>query len=139
MMGPELKQMLDAAPAIRSEESAEQDVLPITSIVSENTKDYVDADVSARFNGDLTKYLFENIRFPEAARQAGISGIVVVSFGVYPDGSLHDIKVITGLGNGCDEEALRVIESMPDWIPGTKNGQPVNTHVKQLPIPFHAR
>ena len=74
----------------------------------------------------LEKFLADNAKYPEAARQNKITGFVVVGFIVKKDGSLSDFKVLKGLGYGCDEEALRVAKLMPPWNPGKKGGQAVD-------------
>ena len=62
-------------------------------------------------------------------------GRVFVSFVVWKDGTVGDIKVLRGIGSGCDEEAVRMVSKMPKWKPGQKNGQNVNVHFN-LPIKF---
>ena len=71
------------------------------------------------------RFLAENIKYPDAAAKNGIQGIVYLSFAVDEDGNLKDIKIIRGIGGGCDEEALRVVKLMPKWIPGTQSGKAV--------------
>jgi TonB family protein len=71
------------------------------------------------------KYLNDNVKYPPNARERGIQGKVIVSFLVEADGSLSDIKVLKGIGAGCDEEAIRVVENMPKWTPGIQNGNAV--------------
>jgi len=73
----------------------------------------------------LYAFLGNNIRYPEEARKAGIQGKVFVSFVVDTDGSIDRIRVLKGIGRGCDEEAVRVTSIMPKWIPGKQNGRPV--------------
>ena len=60
---------------------------------------------------------------------------MVVSFVVEKDGSLSDIKVMRSLGSGCDEEAVRLINSMPKWKPGKNSGKEVRTKML-VPITF---
>jgi len=68
-----------------------------------------------------------------------IEGVVVVKFVVTEDGSLHETEVVKSLGSGCDEEALRLVQSMNDmpekWIPGIQKGKPVKVYFN-LPIRF---
>lgn len=71
------------------------------------------------------KYLARNLRYPAQAAEEGIQGTVYVSFVVKPNGSLSDIKIIKGIGGGCDQEALRVVKKMPAWNPGYQNGRKV--------------
>ena len=77
------------------------------------------------FNGDLVGYLAAHVRYPEAAREAGIEGRVVVEFVVNEEGAITNARVAQGIGGGCDEEALRVISAMPAWKPGKQNGAAV--------------
>jgi TonB family protein len=83
----------------------------------------------------LFEYIGSNIRYPEAARTARKEGRVIVKFVVLKDGTVADVNVEKGLGQGFDEEALRVINSMPNWVPGKNNGEPVNVSYT-LPINF---
>ncbi len=71
------------------------------------------------------KYLARNLRYPSQAAEDGIQGTVYVSFVVKTNGSLSDIKIIKGIGGGCDQEALRVVKKMPAWNPGYQNGRKV--------------
>lgn len=87
------------------------------------------------FPGNIQAYLSKNIRYPEAAREANISGRVVVNFTVNEDGAITDIKVLRGIGGGCDEEAKRVVAGMPKWKPGKQNGRAVKVSYN-LPISF---
>lgn len=73
----------------------------------------------------LIRYLATNTRYPKAARSMNIQGTVFVSFVVEPDGSISHVTLQRGIGGGCDEEALRVVSSMPRWKPGKQSGQPV--------------
>jgi len=84
---------------------------------------------------DLNKYLSENMHYPEKARRKNIEGNVIVEFTVAEDGSVSDPKIVKGIGGGCNEEAIRIIENMPHWEPGLKNGKPIQVRYKQ-PIQF---
>ncbi|MBX2906535.1 MAG: energy transducer TonB [Taibaiella sp.] len=77
------------------------------------------------FNGDLNSYLAAHVHYPEAAREAGVEGRVVVEFIVDEHGAVTNARVAKGIGGGCDEEALRVISGMPHWKAGKQNGAPV--------------
>ncbi|WP_069660055.1 energy transducer TonB [Arcticibacter eurypsychrophilus] len=87
-------------------------------------------DVAPEFNGgqkEFTKYVSSNIKYPAQARQNEIQGKVYLSFIVEKDGSLNDIRVKQGIGGGCDEEALRILQSSANWKPGMLNNNPVRT------------
>ena len=83
----------------------------------------------------LMQYVADHIKYPEEAKKAGTYGIVFVGFVVEPDGSLSGFKVLRGIGYGCDEEAIRVVKSMPKWNPGKHRGEPVRVSY-QIPILF---
>ena len=87
--------------------------------------------------GDLKmyEYLGKNIKYPQIARESGIQGRVFVNFVVEPDGSVSNVKVLRGIGGGCDEEAMRVVKSMPKWKPGKQRGKPVRVSYI-LPVNF---
>jgi TonB family protein len=83
----------------------------------------------------LQEFLLKNIKYPEAAKKKQTQGTVFVAFVVGKDGTIGNVKVIRGIGNGCDEEAVRVVKLMPKWIPGEEKGKPVNV-VFNIPIKF---
>ena len=83
----------------------------------------------------LYEYLNDNIRYPIVALESGISGRVYVQFVVEKDGSVSDVKVLRGIGGGCDEEAIRVVEKMPKWNPGKQRGRAVRV-LYMVPINF---
>lgn len=87
---------------------------------------------------ELFKYLSKNVRYPQTAQDAGITGVVYLTFVVGADGRIRDTKVLRGIGGGCDEEALRVARSMPPWNPGRQRGQTVNVQYN-LPVRFLLR
>jgi protein TonB len=80
-------------------------------------------------------FLQKNIKYPALARENGIEGRVYVTFVVGPDGSIRDVKVLRGIGGGCDEEAMRVVRMMPPFKPAKQNGRPVNVQFN-MPIVF---
>ncbi|ARK13369.1 TonB family protein [Fibrella sp. ES10-3-2-2] len=86
-------------------------------------------------NNALYAFLGSNLHYPEEARKLGIQGNVFVSFVVDTDGSIDRIRVLKGIGRGCDEEAVRVTSIMPKWTPGKQNGRSVAVQYN-LPINF---
>ncbi len=82
----------------------------------------------------LLKYLRENLKFPEEAKERGMQGRMVVGFIVEKDGSLTNVKVLRAVDIALDAEVLRLVKGMPKWIPGRQNGQRVR--VKYL-LPIH--
>lgn len=81
------------------------------------------------------KYVGEKVKYPPQARRMGIEGRVFVEFVIGKDGSLTDVKAIKGIGAGCDEEAVRIVQSAPAWNPGKQRGKPVKQRYT-LPIIF---
>ena len=83
----------------------------------------------------LLKYLKEHIHYPAAARASRTEGKVILSFIVDRSGAITGLKVLRGIGKGCDEEAVRVIRSMPKWTPGKIKGKEVRVQMN-LPVKF---
>ena len=83
----------------------------------------------------MMEYIQKNIKYPMMARESDIQGRVFVSFVVEPDGSITNVAVLRGIGGGCDEEALRVVRSMPNWKPGKQRGSAVRCSFT-VPIVF---
>jgi TonB family protein len=83
----------------------------------------------------LMDYVAKNVVYPKEAQEKGISGRVFVGFIVEKDGSVSEVKVLRGIGGGCDEESIRVVKAMPKWKPGKQEGKPVRVSY-QLPIFF---
>jgi TonB family protein len=81
------------------------------------------------------RFLLENISYPSEAREAGLQGTVFISFVVEKDGSISDAKVLRGVAESLDAEALRVIKAMPNWNPGTQRGEHVRVQYN-MPIRF---
>ncbi|MBU2266673.1 MAG: TonB family protein, partial [Bacteroidetes bacterium] len=84
---------------------------------------------------EFQKFLSENLKYPAKARENNIQGRVFLHFTVEKDGSLSDIKVVRGIGSGCDEEAVRVLAISPKWNPGKQNGKVVRVSYT-IPIFF---
>lgn len=81
------------------------------------------------------EYVAKKLKYPAQARRMGIEGKVFVEFVIERDGSITDVKAIKGIGAGCDEEAVRVLQSAPKWKPGKQRGKPVRQRMV-LPIAF---
>jgi protein TonB len=73
----------------------------------------------------MMKFVSENVQYPEEAKEKEISGRVLVGFIVEKDGSVNEVKIVRGIGGGCDEEAVRVVKAMPKWKPGKQDGKTV--------------
>jgi len=81
------------------------------------------------------EHVGENMVYPDYAKRLNIEGRIFCQFVVEKDGSLTDIKVIKGIGGGCDEEAIRVLKGAPNWNAGKQRGRPVRVRMV-LPIYF---
>ncbi|MGN0034058.1 MAG: energy transducer TonB [Candidatus Limimorpha sp.] len=113
------------APQIEEEEIVEAEIFKVVEQMPE-------------FPGGTAKlleYIAKNIKYPIMARESDIQGKVFVNFVVEPDGSISHVSVLRGIGGGCDEEAVRVVESMPKWNPGKQRGAPVRVQY-MVPIVF---
>jgi len=86
----------------------------------------------------LMEFIYENIRYPEEARQAGIEGRVVIRFCVNYNGAVDRVSVIKGVHPLLDNEAIRVVSLLPPWEPGKQGGKPVNVWYS-VPINFQLR
>jgi periplasmic protein TonB len=71
----------------------------------------------------LMKYMSSHLKYPEIAKEEGIQGKVFINFVVQEDGSLREVKVLRGVHPSLDQEAMRVVKSMPLWNPGKNNGK----------------
>ena len=83
----------------------------------------------------LLEYIYAHIEYPQIALQNGISGMVVVQFVVEKDGSITEAEVLKDIGGSCGREVLRVVDSMPTWIPGSQQGRKVRVMFR-LPVRF---
>jgi len=104
----------------------------------EITEVYIYLQESAKPIGGMEsfyRYVKKNIKYPNLARRSGVQGKVFVQFIVDKDGSLTDVRVIRGIGAGCDEEAVRILEKAPKWEPGKQRGRPVKQRIV-MPIHF---
>ena len=110
----------------------------IHDMPADTTDTYLMVEAEPEFPGGmeaLMKYLSENIKYPEQAKKENIQGKVYMRFVVERDGSIVDAEILRGIGGGCDEEALRVVNAMPKWEPGKQKGTPVRVQYN-LPIVF---
>jgi len=106
--------------------------------VPNNDSVYSFVDQQPEFPGGLSalsNYLNLNLLFPEQAIHDSIEGKIYIGFVVEIDGSISNVKVLRGIGGGCDQESIRVISEMPAWTPGKLNGKTVRVS-KILPITF---
>ncbi len=113
------------------EEEKEEEEQPIFTVVEKDPE----------FPGGteaLYKYLAENIKYPQLARDNGITGKVYITFVVERDGSIANPKILRDIGGGCGAEAIRVVKAMPKWTPGKQRGKAVRVQFN-LPVNFNLK
>ena len=81
------------------------------------------------------EYIRENLEYPEEAKLNNIQGRVIVQCIITTDGSITKVKVLRGIGHGCDEAAVELLENMPKWTPAKQRKKPVRIYFA-LPITF---
>lgn len=97
-------------------------------VVKGKVYDFVSIEKVPEFPGGMKRfyeYLSKNMKYPQLAQENNVQGKVWLSFTVERNGQLTDIQITRGLGSGTDEEAKRVLEESPKWIPGIQNGKAV--------------
>lgn len=108
-----------------------------TSIMAQSEEQiFVVVDKMPEFQGGtaaFNNFIRTNLKYPEEALKNKIEGVVIASFIVEKDGSVSNPTIISKVGYGCDTEVIRLINSMPKWIPGTKGGKAVRV---KLSTPF---
>ena len=122
----------------KKNEKMEDEVETVVPVGPDKNGVYQIVDQMPKFPGGeqaLMDYVSKNVVYPKEAQEKGISGRVFVGFIVEKDGSVSDVKVLRGIGGGCDEEAVRVISGLPKWKPGKQEGKPVRVSY-QMPINF---
>lgn len=140
---PSINDLINAAPAAITQKgqlgidqtlifsSAIEPVkVPRTESIAE--KEHLWVEEMPQYKGgekSLQSIITANMVYPEIARRAGIQGKVLLSFVIEKDGTISNIKVIKGIGGGCDEEAARVTLMLNKWNPGIQNGSPVRVRM----------
>ncbi len=129
---------------IEDTEIDDETEIEIIDIASDEEEEVEDAQVfmvveqMPEFPGGqaaLMKYLGENVNYPAIAQEHGIQGRVFVSFVVSKDGSIRDVTIGRGVDPALDNEAIRVVKTMPKWNPGKQRGKAVNVKY-MLPVNF---
>ena len=113
------------APEIEDEDIQEEEV-------------FISVEEQPEFPGGTAKlleYIQKNMKYPMMARESDIQGKVFVQFVVEKDGAISHVQVLRGIGGGCDEEAVRVVQSLPKFKPGKQRGVPVRVQY-MVPIVF---
>ena len=99
---------------------------------------YIPLDIEPEFPGgqeSLIAYLQRNIRYPQKAREQHITGKVFVTFVIEKDGRVSHVRILRDIGGGCGQEAVRVVEAMPKWKAGMRQGESVPAQFN-LPVQF---
>ena len=107
-------------------------------VIEEETEPYVAVEQMPQFPGGneaLLKFISTHLRYPVIAAENGIQGTVTLRFVVSPTGEITKVEVLRQLDPACDKEALRVIKSLPQWVPGKQNGKPVPVYFT-VPVRF---
>lgn len=129
---------------VNAEVTDETKNIEITPVVIDDEEDVVEEQIFTVVENDpefpggmeaLYKYLAQNIKYPQLARDNNITGRVYVTFVVEKDGSIANPKVLRDIGGGCGQEAIRVVKSMPKWTPGKQRGKAVRVQFN-LPVNF---
>ena len=117
-----------AVEIVEIEEEEEEDEAQVFFIV-ENMPAFPGGDL------ELRKYIAQNVKYPEIAKENGIQGRVFVQFVVNKKGKVEQVKVVRGVDPSLDKEAIRVISNLPAWKPGSQRGKAVRVSFT-VPINF---
>ncbi len=124
-----------------TEETKNIEITPVKieeEVDEEEVKIFTVVEQDPEFPGGmeaLYKYLAQNIKYPQLARDNNITGKVYVTFVVERDGSIANPRVLRDIGGGCGQEAIRVVKAMPKWAPGKQRGKAVRVQFN-LPVNF---
>jgi periplasmic protein TonB len=129
------KEVLEAKEAISNvtfDKGTDDVAAPVATINNQITEEtdqpFAIVEQMPQFPGgenEMVKFIHNNLRYPPLASENGIAGTVIVNFVIDREGKIGRIKVVRGIGGGCDEEAIRVLEKMPAWSPGKQGGRTV--------------
>ena len=114
------------------------DSLQEAIVQEEKEEPYTMVEQMPQYSGgvqELVKYISKNLRYPTIAQENGIQGRVILRFVVSASGKVEDVQVLHSLDPYCDKEAVRVVQSMPQWIPGKQDGRNVPVYYT-LPVVF---
>ena len=108
-------------------------------LTDQETQDFGTVEVKPTFNGGdangFAQWIGSQLTYPEECKEEGISGRVVVNFTIGTDGKVTDVKVLRGVHEKLDAEAVRIISMSPDWTPGMQEGKTVPVSFT-IPIMF---
>ena len=131
------KELVNVEPA-KNENAADQELRKKTMAISEKDTVFFMVETMPQFPGKdfgLRKYLAQNVKYPEEARQNGIEGKVYVRFVVTKTGDVDHVTIARGVDSLLDNEALRVVKTLPKWMPAEQSGKKVNVWFT-VPINF---
>ena len=112
-----------------------------TIVSQSNQSVYDDVEVMPEFPGGIAAmndFIYTNIKYPKDAIKQEVGGRVIVMFVVETDGSLSNVRVARKVFPSLDDEAVRVVKSMPKWKPGKEKGRPVRVNFT-MPIVFSVK
>ena len=129
------KEVIEAKSAVSNitfDKGTDDVVAPVATVNNQITEEtdqpFIIVEQMPQFPGgdnEMVKFIKLNLRYPPLATEMGVSGTVIINFVVERDGKITRVKVVRGIGGGCDEEAVRVVSKMPAWSPGKQGGKPV--------------
>lgn len=115
-----------------------QEIVETAPVEAEEAEIFTVVEESPEYPGGdeaRMKYLRDNLKYPQLARESGIDGTVYIEFVVETNGNITKATIKRDIGGGCGDEALRVVKNMPKWKPGKQRNKPVRTQFV-LPIKF---
>ena len=96
---------------------------------------YTGKVTNPEFNGDIDKFISDNLKYPADAKESGKQGVVNVYCLIDAKGRIHDPMIVRPISPSIDSEAMRLVKMMPDWIPAKARGKSIEGNVK-IQIPF---
>lgn len=127
--GVEIKEYVQAAEI--AEEVVEDDVIPFAIVEDKPMFQGKDAN-------EFTKWVYDNIVYPEIAKENGVQGRVTLQFEIGKDGTVTNVKVLRGVDSSLDKEAVRVVSNSPKWTPGKQRGKAVKVKYN-FPVTFQLK
>lgn len=127
--GVEIKEYVQAAEI--AEEVVEEDVIPFAIVEDKPMFQGKDAN-------EFTKWVYNNIIYPEIAKENGVQGRVTLQFEIGKDGTVTNVKVLRGVDSSLDKEAVRVVSNSPKWTPGKQRGKAVKVKYN-FPVTFQLK
>jgi periplasmic protein TonB len=141
---PTQEEMQNIQVSTVTQEGTDEVILPVESPVAppEEDKIFTIVEEMPSYPGGekkMIEFILTNVHYPPVALENNITGKVYVKFMVDKDGKISNTELLKGIGGGCDEEAIRILKLMPDWIPGRQNGNKVKVGGMVLHIDFTLR